>query len=775
MRKILLVFILILSLCSSNGKAQIISQYIETSSGTSPKGIEIWNNTGSTLNFSTNNLVIEKGTNGAAPTPDYTLNSGTLASGAVIVIGTSDMQTFAEANGAVFYLKAFSFNGDDALVVKYGGTITDVFGDPGTGDPGTGWAGSGVQTYNQNISIKAGITTGDLDGWTDPSLQFETTSTDNSLTGFGIAPVAGGAPAISALPTSLSGFNYVVTNGPSTSQSFDVSGSNLTNDIIITAPASYEISTDDVTFQSTPITLTQTGGTVASTTIHTQLIAGLATGDYTENIILSTTGGSNVNISCSGRVDEAQTTTIPYSQDFSSDFGKIYTYDGGGDDNWYITGGYVVCNGYPNTDAVDDDWMILPGVDFSAYTNVQLSFDLWWQFGNQDVNNYLKLWYSTNYIGYGNPAAATWQELTFAVPASDQTWETTGPINLSSITASSVYIAFEYYSDDAARAWQIDNILLQEGPSSPTINISPASLTGMDYEIGNGPSASQSFNVSGSSLTNDITVTPPLNYELSIDNATFLTTAFSLTQTAGTVPPSTLYVRLKSALPIDNYNGDIVLTSTGATNQTVNCDGNVTAVLVLPTAWINEIHYDNTGADVDEMIEVLIKNASGYNLSDFTVTLYNGGDGALYDTKKISTFTVGDVNGDYSFYYLIYPVNGIQNGPDGIALDWNGNLIQFIAYEGTFKGVGGPADGVTAQLINTWETSAKPVGSSIQLVGTGEKYTDFTWVDPVASPGSLNANQFFGFLAPPVPIDFRYILLIFVAIGGTLLYRFYKK
>lgn len=46
---------------SISASAQIISQYIETESGTSPKGIEIWNNTASTLDFSIDNLVIEKG------------------------------------------------------------------------------------------------------------------------------------------------------------------------------------------------------------------------------------------------------------------------------------------------------------------------------------------------------------------------------------------------------------------------------------------------------------------------------------------------------------------------------------------------------------------------------------------------------------------------------------------------------------------------------------------------------------------------------------------
>ena len=182
--------------------AQIISQYVETNSGTTPKGIEIWNNTGSILDFSTNNLVIEKGVNGNPPSADITISTGTLAAGAVMVIGTSNMGTYLTDEGltTVLYVdKTFTFNGDDALVVKYGGTITDMFGTSGS-DPGTEWAGSGVSTKNQNIRLKDetdsagnGISTGDTDGWTDPSTRFVTVSINpfgsGGLSGFGIPPI----------------------------------------------------------------------------------------------------------------------------------------------------------------------------------------------------------------------------------------------------------------------------------------------------------------------------------------------------------------------------------------------------------------------------------------------------------------------------------------------------------------------------------------------------------------------------------------------------------
>lgn len=304
MKKRLLFSLTFICLITSyNGFSQIISQYIETSSGTSPKGIEVWNNTNNTLNFTTNNLVVEKGSNGNPPSPDFTLDSGSLAPGKVIVIGSSDLQATAEGNGAIYYSKSFNFNGDDALVIKYGGTTTDTFGNPGAGDPGTGWQGNGVQTYNQNISLKDGITTGDTDGWTDPSERFETTTTDNSLTGFGIAP-NNSDPVLTSNIFELNEINYAENFGPSDAQSFELSGLNLNNsDVTVTAPTNYEVSEDNSSFENS-ITLTSYDG--SQKLIYVRLKAGLTLGDYNHEIVSLSGGGDpdGLSITVNGSVIE---------------------------------------------------------------------------------------------------------------------------------------------------------------------------------------------------------------------------------------------------------------------------------------------------------------------------------------------------------------------------------------------------------------------------------------------------------------------------------------
>ena len=332
-------------------RGQIISQYIETDAGTTPKGIEIWNNTDAVFDFATNNLVIKKGGNGNPPAADYTLAEGTLASGAVVVIGSSDLQTVTEINGSVFYLKPFTFNGDDALEVWYGDNKTDVFGMPGS-DPGSAWSGNDVSTADQNIQIKSDIIAGDFDGWTDPSERFETVSTTPSgidgMMGFGVSPSGGNTdPTIVLSVAVLSGFSYVVDNGPSAEQFFTVEGGNLVDDISITAPINYEISTTSGSGYATPLTLVETDGTVDLTIIYVRLKAGLSEGGYSGEVIgLASDGADSKTVICSGSVTDGgfvedftnSTATASYGNgSFVGNNGIIWTYvasrNGNNDDN----------------------------------------------------------------------------------------------------------------------------------------------------------------------------------------------------------------------------------------------------------------------------------------------------------------------------------------------------------------------------------------------------------------------------------------------------------
>ncbi|MBK9982802.1 MAG: T9SS type A sorting domain-containing protein [Saprospiraceae bacterium] len=183
-------------------------------------------------------------------------------------------------------------------------------------------------------------------------------------------------------------------------------------------------------------------------------------------------------------------------------------------------------------------------------------------------------------------------------------------------------------------------------------------------------------------------------------------------------------------------------TAPGGTNGTATATDNCAGGGPLPEVWINEFHYDNTGVDAGEFIEVA--GPAGTDLSVYSIVLYNGTGGAVYDTDPLTGIIPNQSNG-FGTMFLAYPSNGIQNGaPDGIALVKNGTtLIQFLSYEGTFVGVGGPANGILSTSIGAvQELGTEPLGLSLNLTGNGNMYSNFVWAGPSAqSPGALNPGQ----------------------------------
>ncbi|HEX5598027.1 MAG TPA: ExeM/NucH family extracellular endonuclease [Micromonosporaceae bacterium] len=147
------------------------------------------------------------------------------------------------------------------------------------------------------------------------------------------------------------------------------------------------------------------------------------------------------------------------------------------------------------------------------------------------------------------------------------------------------------------------------------------------------------------------------------------------------------------------------------------------------TPFISEIHYDNAGTDEGEAIEV--EAPAGFDLTGWQLVLYNGANGAAYNTRTLSGLVpaAGVVVAEY-------PTDGIQNGsPDGIALvSPSGSVVEFLTYEGTFTAVGGPANGMSGVDIGVAETSSTPVGYSLQKI-------DGVWRAPAPNTfGVRNGN-----------------------------------
>lgn len=159
------------------------------------------------------------------------------------------------------------------------------------------------------------------------------------------------------------------------------------------------------------------------------------------------------------------------------------------------------------------------------------------------------------------------------------------------------------------------------------------------------------------------------------------------------------------------------------------------------TVFINELHYDNSGADTGEFVEIAAPQ--GTDLSGWSVVLYNGSNGTEYASLGLGGVVPNSGNG---YGFIVVSPSSIQNGsPDGLALvDNSGNVVQFLSYEGSLTASDGPAAGLTSDDIGVSEPGSTPVGFSLQLSGSGTQYSDFIWQDPAGETrGSVNNAQSF--------------------------------
>ncbi len=264
-----------------------------------------------------------------------------------------------------------------------------------------------------------------------------------------------------------------------------------------------------------------------------------------------------------------------------------------------------------------------------------------------------------------------------------------------------------YLIDGSQQCLQVYNGTGWENIYCPTTNTVPvASNVGFSgtFSIGNsitgnytytdnegdieGVSIFQWYQADDASGTNEVMITNEnnINYTISAsDNGKFI--AFGVTPIAQT--GALVGIEVKSA-----YQGPVSTIS----NQ----------------ARINEFHYDNSGTDVNEFVEIRItENLANQpaDLSQYTVSLYNGTTQTEYATETLNNLTQ---TCDASNCYYVWEI-AIQNGaPDGIAISGPSGLIEFISYEGTITATNGIANTVTSTDIGLSESAATGANGSIE-------------------------------------------------------------
>jgi len=173
------------------------------------------------------------------------------------------------------------------------------------------------------------------------------------------------------------------------------------------------------------------------------------------------------------------------------------------------------------------------------------------------------------------------------------------------------------------------------------LTISTTTLNGFTYKAGNGPSAEQSFSISGSNLTGDIIIAPPADYEISTaTGASFIAmNPVILTESNGVTPNTIIYSRLKHGLTAGNYNENITITSAGTGSTTIACTGNATANASVTLTDIT----DPTLSTVQGTSVFQTLNISGVNLSNDLELAISGTDAGLFSLSQYSVVQTGGI------------------------------------------------------------------------------------------------------------------------------------
>jgi hypothetical protein len=430
------------------------------------------------------------------------------------------------------------------------------------------------------------------------------------------------APTTTVSETALSGFTYVLDNGPSSEQSFTVEGSYLTSDITVTAPTNYQVSLSSGSGFQNSVTLTQTDGTVAETTVYVQLNAGLGVNNYNGDITVTATDVANKTIALTGSVT-CGASALPYSEDFESvttpNVPNCTTVVQGGSGNLWTTSspnesGFTskALTYQWHNDNDGDTWFFTNGLQLEGGQSYRLSF----RYGNNSAS------YSENLrVAYGtsNSIAAMTTELADYPNINDNTPHSV-TINFEPATTGTYYIGFHAYSESDNYRLYVDDILVEE--NVPTISVEPATVPA--FTAVTDGSDSEDIIITGILLSDNIDIA------LSGTNAD----QFSLSATSLDSVGGTLTVTYEPTT-VGDHNATLTLSSTDATDVVLTLNG--TATLGVPVATAaTAIGSDSFTANWEavagaESYEIEVKTMSMAPVSD-TEEFENGLDTSGYET-----------------------------------------------------------------------------------------------------------------------------------------------
>ena len=161
---------------------------------------------------------------------------------------------------------------------------------------------------------------------------------------------------------------------------------------------------------------------------------------------------------------------------------------------------------------------------------------------------------------------------------------------------------------------------------------------------------------------------------------------------------------------------------------------------------VNEVDYDQPGADTGEFVEILNRGTEAGNLSTVELLLVNGNGGTPY--KMIGLPAVELAPGEHFVVCAdaatvavcdLVAISSIQNGaPDAVALSINGVVVDTVSYEGD---VATPyTEGSGVGLSDSGSSGQNYKGISRQPNGADSNRNNVDFVRACITPGAANTS-----------------------------------
>ncbi|WP_276975034.1 choice-of-anchor D domain-containing protein, partial [Flavobacterium filum] len=222
-----------------------------------------------------------------------------------------------------------------------------------------------VQTFSETVNI-----TGNVRVRIKKAVETGASNNRLNIDAFSITDFTGSAtPTITTSTTSLTSFGSVAVGTNSSSQNFTVSGSDLTEDVNVSASEDFEVSTDNVTFTNS-VDLTQSSGTLLGQPVTVYVrFSPTASGLNSGTITLSSDGASNKTVSVSG-TGFVPVPTLTAST-ASIDFGNVEVGEQSSVSTFTLNGSNLT--GVVNLSAPVDYYLSTDNVTYSGFLNLPVS------------------------------------------------------------------------------------------------------------------------------------------------------------------------------------------------------------------------------------------------------------------------------------------------------------------------------------------------------------------------------------------------------------------